>query len=137
MSSPVVTVAVDDTLGEARTLLNQYGIHHLLVMDGSKVAGVLSDRDILRASSPFLDQLSERRQDMHTLRRPVHQVMSRSLVVTAPEESILTAASRMLDAKISCLPVVASGQLVGIVSSRDLLRALCALLDAKPDGDDA
>jgi acetoin utilization protein AcuB len=123
MTRAVVTVRMDDTLRTARGLLEHGGFHHLLVAEHGKLVGVLSDRDVLRATSPFLEQLSERVQDTQTLERRVHQLMSRGLITAFPHDSIRDAAIRMLDGKISCLPVITEhNAIVGIVTWRDMLR---------------
>jgi len=125
MTRAVVTVAMDDSLRVAREKLRRGGFHHLLVMRHDRLIGVVSDRDILRELSPFLDQLAERAQDARTLERPVHQLMTRALVVVGPDCSVREATERLLATKVSCLPVVSpSGVVEGIVTWRDLIRAL-------------
>ena len=125
MSREPVTVGMDDDLHRVKDLFELYRFHHLLVLLGEKLVGVISDRDLLRASSPFIGRASERPQDVATLNRRVHQIMTRNLVVVAPETPVEEAARLMLDKRVSCLPVVATeGELLGIVTWRDQLRSL-------------
>lgn len=125
MSPEPVTVGMDDDLQRVKDLFELYRFHHLLVLSGDKLVGVISDRDLLRASSPFIGRASERPQDVATLNRRVHQIMTRNLVVVAPETPVEEAARLMLDKRVSCLPVLAAeGQLLGIVTWRDQLRSL-------------
>lgn len=126
MSGEPVTVRMDDDLHRVKDLFELYRFHHLLVLVGEKtLVGVISDRDLLRASSPFVGRASERPQDVATLNRRVHQIMTRNLVVVAPETPVEEAARLMLDKRVSCLPVVGpEGELLGIVTWRDQLRSL-------------
>jgi acetoin utilization protein AcuB len=125
MSHNVITVGLDDELSTLRKLFDAHGFHHVLVVDGQRLVGVISDRDVLREMSPFIDTLGERTQDVATLRKKAHQFMSRKLVVARRDESVAEAVARMLDHSVSCLPVVtANGHVEGIVSWKDLIRAL-------------
>jgi acetoin utilization protein AcuB len=125
MTRPVVSISMDVELQRARELMEQRHVHHLPVVHRGKLVGIVSDRDVLRAISPFADKLAERAQDAETLHAKVHQVMSRKLVTAKPSQTIQDAAALMLDAGVSCLPIVtAEGALVGIVTLRDLTRLL-------------
>lgn len=125
MSREPVTVGMDDDLHRVKDLFELYRFHHLLVLLGERLVGVISDRDLLRASSPFIGRPSERPQDLATLNRRVHQIMTRNLVVVAPGTPVEDAARLMLDKRVSCLPVVDDdGKLQGIVTWRDQLRSL-------------
>ncbi|MDH5254416.1 MAG: CBS domain-containing protein [Gammaproteobacteria bacterium] len=125
MSTDPVTVGMDDDLHRVKDLFDLYRFHHLLVLLGERLAGVISDRDLLRATSPFIGRASERPQDVATLNRRVHQIMTRKLVVVDPEAPVEEAARLMLDRRVSCLPVVNDeGRLLGIVTWRDQLRSL-------------
>jgi acetoin utilization protein AcuB len=125
MSTDPVTVGMDDDLHRVKDLFDLYRFHHLLVLLGERLVGVISDRDLLRATSPFIGRASERPQDVATLNRRVHQIMTRKLVVVAPEVPVDEAARLMLDKRVSCLPVVDDeDRLLGIVTWRDQLRSL-------------
>ncbi len=125
MKRQVVTVTPDDTLEHVRSLFDKHGFHHLIVVEKSKVVGVLSDRDLLRNLSPFIGKASERAQDAFLLRRHVHQIMTRKLVSVRPFTPIKDAVIMMLANTISCVPVLDDhGGCAGIVAERDLLRYL-------------
>ena len=118
MKPRVATVEMDDSMAMVRELFLAAPFHHLLVMEGEELVGILSDKDLYKAQSR-----GENRRDRDTLARRVHQVMSRDLVTVAPECPLEEAASLMLARGISCLPVVNGNTLEGIVTWRDLLRA--------------
>lgn len=126
MTAPPVTIGMDDTLRTVRRIFQERKFHHLIVMDEGQVVGVLSDRDLLKRLSPFVGvQLSERQQDVDTLRTKAHQMMTRQLVAVEPDVPLGHAARLMIRRNVSCLPVIdASGSLVGILTLRDLARWL-------------
>lgn len=122
MTKHVVTVSMDDTLWHVREVFSSVKFHHLVVMEQGRVAGVLSDRDLLKNISPFVGKVTERTQDSYTLQRKVHQIMSRRLVWCSPETTLKDAGRMMLDQRVSCLPVLDShGHCVGIITIRDIL----------------
>ncbi|AWB68510.1 CBS domain-containing protein [Saccharobesus litoralis] len=122
MSPHPVTVEMDDKLSVAKEIFDNIGFHHLLVVNQDKLCGVVSDRDILRAISPFIGLASEKNRDVATLNRRIHQVMTRKLVTIDPSASIAHAVTLFNQHKVSCLPVVSQdGQVVGIVTWRDVL----------------
>ena len=125
MSKHVVTVSPDADLVVMRDIFTRTNFHHLLVVEEGRLLGVISDRDMLRSTSPFLDTLAEREQDRASLHKRAHQMMTRHPIVAHPDDEVQTAAFFMVEKKISCLPVVgADGKLAGIVTWRDLLRAV-------------
>ena len=126
MSREPVTVGLDDDLTRVKELFELHRFHHVLVLAGGRLVGIVSDRDLLRATSPFIGRASERPQDVATLHRRVHQIMSRGLVTVPSATPVEEAARLMLAKRVSCLPVVEEdGSVVGIVTWRDQLRALC------------
>ena len=128
MTSKTITIGMDDSLRRVRDLFEEHEFHHLLVVENRRVVGVISDRDLLRNVSPFIDRIAERSQDLATLNRRVHQIMTRHPVTITPEKSVEDAAQVMFEHGVSCLPVVTEYRHpAGIVTSRDLLRGLCGL----------
>ena len=125
MSRPVITIEADATLAHARHVLTTHAVHHLLVYDRGRFVGVLSDRDLLRHLSPFVGTIGELERDAFTLRRPVfHAATYRPLTLRA-DATVEEAAVLLLDHGISALPVVdAGGEVLGLVTSRDLLRGI-------------
>jgi len=126
MSTDLTTVAPHTSLLELRILMKKGRFHHLIVMDGEELQGILSDRDLLAALSPFLDTSSEQPRDVATLARTADDLLKRPAVVIAPGQTLPEAAQCMLDQKVSALPVVEEGRLVGMLTSRDLLRAMAS-----------
>ncbi|MEE9515631.1 MAG: CBS domain-containing protein [Candidatus Adiutricales bacterium] len=126
MAKRIVTIDMDDTLDVIRKIFDKVRFHHMVVIDErNKVVGVISDRDVLKALSPYLDTISEQERDQVTLNKKTHQVMSRQPITASPEDSIEQAAALLLENRISCLPVISEDQsLVGIVTWKDILKNL-------------
>jgi acetoin utilization protein AcuB len=124
MSCQVVTITMDDTLAKAQALFNEFRFHHLLVVEQEQLVGVISDRDLLKASSPFTGTMNETTRDVATLSKRIHQIMNRALITVDKETPIDCAAQLLIDKRISCLPVMTEdGTVEGIVTWRDLLKA--------------
>jgi acetoin utilization protein AcuB len=128
MTARVVTVEMDDRLEIVKEIFDSMNFHHLLVVDEHKrLSGVVSDRDLLRAISPYVGSAAETARDLATLNKRVHQIMTRRPVTLRPQATVAEAVSLLLAHRISCIPIVDEEfKPVGIVSWRDLLRALAA-----------
>ncbi len=127
MSTRVVTVEMDDRLTVAKEIFEQANFHHLLVMEDNQLAGILSERDLLRAISPNLGTSAETAKDIDTLQKRMHQAMTRQPITISPQCSLDDASRKLLEHNIGCLPVLEDGQLKGIVTWKDLLRAYCEM----------
>lgn len=125
MSTTLVTVELDDSLATVKNIFDKARFHHLLVVEEGRLFGVVSDRDLLRALSPFAGTTVETPRDQATLNKRVHQVMSRKPLTLTPDALITEAVAIFLEQGVSCLPVVDEEfRPLGIVTWRDLLRAL-------------
>ena len=124
MSRPLVTVTMDAKLSYVQEVFERERFHHVVVVDDSKVVGVISDRDLLKRLSPFVgSKFNERKQDENTLNLKAHQVMTRNPVTVSPGDSVQVAVDLILKHSFRSLPVVdASRKPVGIISWKDILR---------------
>jgi acetoin utilization protein AcuB len=133
MSRQVVTITMDDTLGKARELFARFRFHHLLVVQQTRLVGIISDRDLLKAISPYVGTLSETDRDHATLNKRVHLLMTRNPVTVKPDTTLTAAAQVLVKTGVSCLPVVREdGTLDGIVTWRDLLKASLSIPTPSP-----
>jgi acetoin utilization protein AcuB len=112
-----VTVRPHETARHAYQLMRDHRFRHLPVVEDGQLVGILSDRDLRPVLlSPTL------------ARARVGELMSENLTTVGPEALVEEAASLLVVKKIGCLPVVADGRLVGIVTETDLLGVLVELL---------
>ena len=112
MTSKVVTVDISERVEEAIRLMVKYDIGCVVAADREKPVGIITERDVTRASLRG-DSL---------LRLPVRSFMSRPLQTGTPDMEIWVAFETMLRLGVRRLPIVADGKLVGIVSEKDLTR---------------
>ncbi len=125
MTTNPVTVNMDTELLEIKKIFDHVYFHHLLVEDESDntFVGIISDRDLLRALSPYIHTAAETLRDQETLRKRAHQIMARQVDTVTPETDCNVAVQRMLDADISCMPVIGNnGAILGIVTWKDFLK---------------
>lgn len=120
MHSPVMVLPITATLGEAYALFEKHGFRHLPVVEGKRLVGILSDRDLRFATSSFCDI-------PHTADDPVTLAMSPRVLTADPLDPVEDAAKIMREHKIGCLPVVDGEEVVGILTGMDLLDALISL----------
>ncbi len=127
MSRPLITIEATATLRQARTLMRERGVHHLLLEDQSRIVAIVSDRDVDHGISPWADGPASTRRDDETLRRPAYSSATYAMRTIEHDAPIEEAAAVLLKEGISALPVVgADGGIAGIVTARDLLRELLA-----------
>jgi CBS domain-containing membrane protein len=123
MSRVVKTLLRNDTLSVAQEVLAAGGFRHLVVLaDDGAVAGVLSQRDLLRGALARAMGLGSVAQKKLMDMLLVKEVMSTEIVTVAPDASLEDAARRMIERKIGCLPVVEGDRLVGILTEGDFVR---------------
>ncbi len=122
MTTRVATVSMDDRLSVIKDIFEQAHFRHLLVLEEGELVGVISDRDLFRAISPYLDSEAEMNHDTETLNRRAHQIMSRQLITIASHLTVRDGVKLMLEKGVSCLPVLENGALVGIISWKDFLK---------------
>ena len=134
MRTQFVTLKTEDRLDLADDVMKLGRIRHMPVLEGERLVGVVSQRDLLAASlSRALDfDPSHRRSFLKSV--AVEEVMAREVVTTVPDTSIGEAALLMIRRKIGCLPVVNDkGAPVGLVTETDLLRSAYGVGEAESE----
>ena len=128
MTPSPITTGPETPVVEARQTMIHKRIRHLLVTEGPKLLGIITDRDVrLNLPSPATS-LSVWEVNYLLARMTVESVMTTSVVIVSPRQDTKEAALLMLDHKIGALPVVDGGRLVGIITETDLLRAFVKTL---------
>ena len=130
MAREVVTLSPGTTAGEALGLCRERRIRHLPVVEDGRLVGVVSDRDLRSATPAFGDPA--RAAALAEVR--VGDVMAREVVTARPDDPIDDAANAMRERGINCLPVLQGDELVGIVTSSDVMESLVFLLGAHEPG---
>jgi CBS domain-containing protein len=125
MKRAPVTLLASDHLDLADGIMRLGHIRHLPVVDGDRLVGLVSHRDLLRATAASLLRLHA--DGLQSV--PVHSVMTPKVFSVAPTVSLRAAVALMLEKRIGCLPVVDDGKLVGLLSETDCLAHLKRLLE--------
>jgi acetoin utilization protein AcuB len=125
MSKKVFATHPDKDLIDAVEIMTQHRIRHVPVVDGDRLVGIISDRDVRNA----LPRRSHAKQSLdgscgRSLSRPASEVMTRHPITIPIDYSIHEAAEMMCRETIGALPVMENGRLAGIISAEDLLWAL-------------
>jgi acetoin utilization protein AcuB len=130
MTREVVALSPQATAGEALALCRERRIRHLPVLEDGRLVGIVSDRD-LRSATPALGDPA-RAEALGKI--VVHEVMAREVATIHPDDPIEEAANAMRERKIGCLPVVEDDNLVGVITSSDVMEALVYLMGAHEPG---
>lgn len=122
MTTALLTVAPNETIGRADLEMKLAGIRHFPVVDKrNHLVGVVSDRDVLRAFG-----------DADITRVKVSDIMTMLVETVTEDAPAIDAVTLMLEHKIGCLPVTGEeGQLVGLVTETDFLRVAHRALAGK------
>ena len=121
MVKEVATLDVNDELSLANDIMRLGRIRHLPVVDGTRLAGIISERDLFRSSlAQALGYGGQASRDlMKTLR--IKDIMVKEVTTISPEAGVCEAVKIMMDKKIGCLPVVENDRLVGLITETDIL----------------
>ena len=133
MKRDPITVKKDDSFRYALKLIRKEGIRHLPVLDGKKLVGIVTDRDLRQAAPSPATTLEVHELNYLLERLKIEAIMTKKVITVAPESSLLDAAKLLMVHKIGCLPVVEQEELVGIITEKDLLQALVELLEKSED----
>jgi acetoin utilization protein AcuB len=121
MTREPVMVTEESSLGAALARMRKDEIQHLLVMDGDRLSGIVSNRDVrkLATEDPGARFLSE----------PVSRIMTENPITVTPETGIAVAVRLLLELRIGALPVRQGQNIVGIFTTADALEALLAMME--------
>jgi len=123
MTTNLITVRPSDTAQKIQSIFDTYSFHHLPVVEpGNIIKGIISKQDFLKITalfSPVINGKAERKNDSIFL--TAGQIMTPYPTCLDPDDSIGLAADIFLSNLYHCLPIVEGNQLVGLVTSHDLL----------------
>ena len=113
----ILSVSPDVPVFEALTVMAEKNVGALLVLEGDRLVGILSERDYAR--KVILKGKSSRET-------PVHEIMSTHVLYVRPEQTIEDCMALMTDKRVRHLPVFEREKLVGVISIGDVVKAIIA-----------
>jgi acetoin utilization protein AcuB len=119
------TIGRGQTLSAALERMRAFDVRHLPVLDGGRIVGVLSQRDVL-----FVETL----RDVEPSKVTVEDAMSTEVYAVSPQTALFDVVQEMHEHKYGCVVVVDGAHVVGIFTSIDALRALAGLLGPSRSG---
>ncbi|APY07927.1 CBS domain-containing protein [Winogradskyella sp. J14-2] len=125
MSTNIIALNRDDDLETAEILFKRHKIRHIPVVNGEVIIGMLSYSDLLRIS--FADAVYDTEEEVDTLvynMFTIDQVMVKNVVTVSPTATIKDVAKILAEKEFHALPIVDNGNLVGIVTTTDLINYL-------------
>jgi CBS domain-containing membrane protein len=121
MVKEVATLDINDELSLANDIMRLGRIRHLPVVEGTRLAGIISERDLFRSSlAQALGYGTEATRDLMKKLR-IKDVMVQKVTTVTPETELCEATRIMVELKIGCLPVVDGERLVGLVTETDIM----------------
>jgi acetoin utilization protein AcuB len=128
MNTPVVTISARAKLERAAHLMTENEISILPVVDEDKLVGVITDRDLKRAAPSNVGAPNDKEALAHIARVTVGEIMSRNPITAPPDYTLEETARALLTNNISGCPVVShEGELIGVITKKDIFRAIIAL----------
>ena len=120
MTPHPISISTQTTLPEARQLMLNYHLRRLPVVDNDKLVGMVTWRDINRAESSISRTLNLYEMSLLRTRLTTREFMSTALVTISPDATVEESAGVMIEHRISGLPVVENGRMVGLITETDI-----------------
>ncbi|MEL6907209.1 MAG: CBS domain-containing protein [Planctomycetota bacterium] len=115
------TVAPEDRCLDVLRTFRARGFRHAPVVEDGALVGIISERDLVRALPALVESFSGE-EGKRSLEAPVRSVMTRGARTCAPSDPVDVVAREMLEDRLGCMAVVSNDEVVGIVTTVDLLR---------------
>ena len=137
MARNVITLQIDERTSQVDTLMKAYPIHHIPVMKGRVLKGLISQGDLFRnmLSTHFYDSEKEQHSFLDNF-LALTNLMTEDPITLGEENTLGEALDAMLEYRVGCIPIVdSSNELQGIVTTSDLLRMFKQVLPKKSPGE--
>lgn len=125
MSTTLVTVGIDEKLSDVQKALNKNSIHHVLIIDGKKLIGMVSSTDMLKCSHEAYMKEGELKPESLDKHFSLHKIMQTDLVALQTTDTLQQAIQILSGHNFHSIPILNEHkELVGIVTSTDLVNYL-------------
>jgi len=136
MSHDIKTLTLDDTVEGCLKFMKDYKVRHVPIIDiptekeeKPYFVGVVSQRDVFRQISPYVGKIGEEETDLKAMRQTLGQIVTRNPKSVSPQTPIPDMITFMVEDRIDMVPVLDDGDMVGMVTSADIVK-LFVRLDA-------
>jgi len=128
MTTEVVSLQETDTMLDAAMVFARSSMRHLPVLRDKALVGIFTERDMKRFSPGPLSGISSDKYNAVMETTPINKVMTHNPMTLKPDQKVAEAAEIFATKRFGCLPVVADGVLVGIVTTTDMLRLMAQMM---------
>jgi acetoin utilization protein AcuB len=128
MTTEVTSLQETDSLLDARMVFIRSNFRHLPVLRGKQLVGVVTEHDVKQFAPSLMSGVSPEEYNQVLETTPISQAMTRDPVMVRPDQSVFEAATTLYTRRLGCLPVVHDGELVGIVTTTDMVRLLVRMI---------
>lgn len=128
MTRKVTALQETDSLMDARMVYMRSSFRHLPVLKGRQLVGVVTEHDVRQHTPSMMSGVSPEDYNRALETTPVSRAMTRDPITVRPNQPVFDAANLLFTRRFGCLPVVENGELVGIVTTTDMLRLLVQLI---------
>lgn len=124
MTARPFTLPPSASLDEAMQVMDEHRVRHVPLVEGGRLVGIVSDRDLLEATGWLPARVREvyQRSRADPRERTLRELAHDRVRTLSPDDSVVSAAVDLVAHRIGCLPVVEGGELVGILTETDLVR---------------
>jgi CBS domain-containing protein len=131
MTTDLTTLREDEMLLDAILIFARAGVRHIPILDGKHLVGIVTERDLKRGAPAILPGTPPEEHNRLMETTPLSKIMTRELATIEPSKTVYEAAKVLYDRRIGCLPVVEKDELIGMVTTTDMLNLLLKLLSEK------
>lgn len=128
MTTEVITVGLADPIRKAWELVEENQLRRFPVVEGDKLVGIITDRDIRNSTASSVVLTEKKYHDFLLDTVKIESVMTPDPATVTPDTPLDEAARMILELKVGGLPVIEQGKLVGIITETDLIKTLVELL---------
>jgi acetoin utilization protein AcuB len=134
MTKEVFTASPETGISEVIKMMKEHRVRHIPVVEKDRLVGMLSDRLIKEYTPSKATTLDIWELNYLLEKMKAKEVMSTNVIMSPPNTPIEKAAMILLDENIGCLPIVEGDRLVGIISDKDIFRALVSITGIRRGG---
>ena len=129
MTDRVIVAETDHSFSQLKQVFLKYKMHHIPVVEGNKVVGIISSYDMLNAYDKVVQTGSPVSDDMLDGEYQITDIMTPNPRTIGPDDDLLSAIDMMHEGHFQAIPVVDNGSIVGILTNNDLVRYAKVVLE--------